>query len=208
VQDAASAPEVELRNPLPKSMSFLAMLALTALATIAAQESGDAVRASSGSIPAAWNGTFRGELVVEDGRSEAQRAPMAIEIEAAEDGAPRPFRIVYGAEGKGQVRDYRLLPNDSPGAARGGPFVPLVMDERNGILIDHVLVDDTLYSQFEVGDSRITTRFRLRGDELEVEMITFAVTADRDTRLDADSSFLVRSYGMKAVQRATLRRET
>ena len=148
----------------------------------------------------AWVGTYSGELEIFDATGKAAgKTNMQVEIGAAESGAPRPFRILYGEPGKAPVRDYQLV-------ATGEASNHFLNDEKSGILIDTYLIGDTLYSQFEVGGSRVDTRFQLTGDQLRSEMVTYGVTAQRDTRPSFDSSFIVRAFTLQGVQKALLTR--
>lgn len=155
---------------------------------------------SESALPAGFVGTWEGSMRMygADG-ALGQEVPMRVEIEAAEDGAAQPFRLIYGDPATAPVRDYQLVRVE-------GSKNHFLNDERNGILLDIYLVGDTLYSQFEIATVRIDSRFRLEGETLVSEMATFGVTAARDTRPDADSTTIVRSYPLRGVQVARLKR--
>lgn len=176
------------------SVSFVA-LCLFAAAAIASRE--DEPQAG---LPVDFVGTWEGTMRMFGGDGGVgQEVPMRVEIEAAEPGAAQPFRLIYGDPATAPVRDYVLTKVE-------GAKNHFVNDERNGILLDTYLVDDTLYSQFEIASVRIDSRFRLEGETLVSEMATFGVTAVRDTRPDADSTTIVRSYPLRGVQVAKLKR--
>lgn len=188
------------------SAGFLALLALGTL--WGAQEAKSSTAPDSpaqGSTTATplsdeWVGNYAGELEIFDGGGKSVgKTPMRVEVGAAEAGSPRPFRIVYGEPGKAPVRDYQLI-------ATGEAANHFLNDEKSGILIDTYLVGDTLYSQFEVSGARVDSRFVLAGDSLRTEMVTYGVTAQRDTRPSFDSSFIVRAYPLQNVQKAVLER--
>lgn len=152
-------------------------------------------------LPASFVGTWDGSMKMYGGDGAlGQEVPMRIEVEAAEPGGAQPFRLIYGDPATSPVRDYQMVPVE-------GEKNHFLHDEQNGILLDTYLVGDTLYSQFEIGNVRIDSRFRVEGDTLISEMTTFGVTASRDTRPSADDTTIVRSYPLRGVQIARLVRK-
>jgi hypothetical protein len=179
-------------------LTFLALLSIssaTALA-FALKEDDPSLLA----LPASFTGAFDGTLKVysADGKL-AQEVPMRIEVEPGEPGGAQPFRLIYGDPTTASPRDYEMTPV-------AGSANHFVHDEKNGILLDTYLVGESLYSQFEISGVRIDSRFRLEGDDLVSEMVTFGVTAERDSRPSGDSTTVVRSYPLRGVQLARLKR--
>lgn len=185
------------------SAGFLALLALGSV--WGAQEAAPSTAPATGSATPTplsddWVGNYEGELEIFDGSGKSVgKTPMRVEVGATDDGSPRPFRILYGEPGKAPVRDYQLV-------ATGEAANHFLNDEKSGILIDTYLVGDTLYSQFEVGGARVDSRFQMTREGLKSEMVTYGVTAQRDTRPSFDSSFIVRAYPLQGVQKAMLKR--
>ena len=79
------------------------------------------------------------------------------------------------------------------------------IDEKNSILIDAFLVEDALYSRFEVLGSAIDVCYALRDGAIDVRLTTYAkaplTTSGGEDRIPAVSAFELR-----AVQTARLTR--
>ena len=125
---------------------------------------------------------------------------MELHVGTAAGGASKTWKVVYVFADRREVRDYEIRPAEGGGAGR------LVIDEKNGFLIDNYLSGETLHSRFTINGNLVTTRFELRGDALEVELTMYDVTKPRVTKLTG-GNFEVSSFSPKYVQRGTLRRE-
>lgn len=75
------------------------------------------------------------------------------------------YMLVYIINGERQKRKYNLITKDT---SKG----EYIIDENNGILLDAKLIDNTIYSMFEVNESIITTTERFYIDAMDFE-ITF-----------------------------------
>lgn len=151
-------------------------------------------------LPAAWDGVWKGVTRLEWASGKSEEVAMELHVAAAAGGAAKTWKVVYVFAGRREVRDYEIRPAESGGAGR------LVIDEKNGFLIDNYLAGETLHSRFTINGNLVTTRFELRGDALDVELTMYDVTKPRVTKLTG-GSFEVSSFGPKYVQRGTLRRE-
>ena len=134
---------------------------------------------------APWTGRFEGLCQSPAG------ARMSLEIGPTPVASTCHWRIQYSGE---PVRDY-LLRHES-----GDRFT---LDEQNGILIEQTWAPGqaggaVFWSQFEVGDSRLTVREELRGDTIQVEMVTHG------TRGTVSAG--IGSFPWRGVQRCLLRR--
>jgi len=79
-----------------------------------------------------------------------------------------------------------------------------IVDENNGIVLDALVVDNTLYSMFEVQGSLLTTTERFFKDYMEFQ-ITFSNTKQKKiTGGISDQIPEVVSYPITVVQKARL----
>lgn len=178
-------------------MRFISLLAAAAAlllccpATAAARQAG---------LPASWDGVWKGATTINWASGKAEPVAMELHVSPVAGGRAKGWKVVYVFADRREVRDYEIRPAEGPGAGR------LVIDEKNGFLIDNFLSGDTLYSRFTINGNLVTTRFELRAGAIEVELTMFDVSKPRVTRLTG-GSFEVASFGPKYVQRGTLRRE-
>ena len=160
-------------------------------------------------FPDAWIGHWKGTGTVRSMRKRGEPLEFAMELRVApiesggEHAKPRwTWEIVYGTGQKRQVRRYELVAQD----AAAGHYV---IDEKNSILIDAWRVDDKkgtgLRSRFRVGKNQIDSVYRLVGDRLEVELVTYGTEPKQSSGGEA-SVPEVDSYGLRAVQTASMRR--
>lgn len=175
---------------------FARLLAASALllcgsATAGAQQSG---------LPAAWDGVWKGQTTLVWASGKTEPAAMELHVGPLPGGRGKRWKVVYEFAGRREVRDYEIAPAEAGGAGR------LLIDEKNGFLIDNYLAGDALYSRFTINGNLVTTRFELRGGALEVELTMFDAASPRRTKLTG-GSFEVASFSPKYVQRGTLRRE-
>lgn len=107
------------------------------------------------------------------------------------------WTIVYGEGDQRQERPYRL------DAIPGHPD-RFLMDERNGILIDHALIGNALLSQFTVQGTLLYSRFERTAEGIEVEITTFQTKPTRKSS-PAGTDIKVESFPTAAVQVGLLR---
>ena len=159
-----------------------------------------AAAARQAGLPPSWDGVWKGATTLNWASGKVEGAAMELHVSPVAGGPAKSWKVVYVFADRREVRDYEIRPAEVPGAGR------LVIDEKNGFLIDNYLAGETLYSRFTINGNLVTTRFELRGAELEVELTMFDVSKPRVTRLTG-GNFEVASFGPKYVQRGTLRRE-
>jgi hypothetical protein len=151
-------------------------------------------------LPPAWDGVWKGTTTLNWASGKAEEAGMELRVSPAAGGASKTWEVVYVFADRREVRDYEIRPAEGGGAGR------LVIDEKNGFLIENYLAGETLYSRFTINGNLVTTRFELRGDRMDVELTMFDVSKPRVTRLTG-GNFEVASFSPKYVQRGTLIRE-
>jgi hypothetical protein len=153
-------------------------------------------------FPAAWEGIWRGDLVISTARGEQQRVPMELHILPVAD-STYTFSIIYGENTPDNTRPYLLYPQDR---SRGH----YVIDEQNEILLDDFLINGKLYSRFEVMGSLLLTTLEQQGEQLIYEIIAGPLEPIRvtgDTIINGEEIPPVSGYGINVQQRAVLSRE-
>ncbi|MEM6313525.1 MAG: hypothetical protein AAF743_05535, partial [Planctomycetota bacterium] len=146
-------------------------------------------------VPEVMLGEFVGTVALEGPDGVRQQVPMKLEV--VPDGKGVTWIITYGEGEAAQVRPYVLLPTEASGR--------FIVDERNGLLIDHTLVGNTLHGGFTINDSFITTRYAFNEEGVEVELVTFV--GPRRTSQTFDGSFEVTSPTVAGLQHGTLERQ-
>ncbi len=150
-------------------------------------------------LPPEWLGVWKGATlsVTADGKKEEM--PMELHVAGVPGGSARTWRILYGSGPAQTTRPYEILPV----AGEPGRFV---VDEKNGLFLDNQLVGNVLYSQFLVTTNLVTTRFEIKGDVINVEMMMFDVRSPRQSKL-AGGSVEVSSYRFRSVQYGRLKKQ-
>lgn len=172
---------------------MLMPLFVVPLATLAAQQA----TASPPVLPDEWRGQWRGTLAIAG--ASGQTIPMGLDIEAVEGRDAMTWRIIYGEGDRRQVRNYELLPGEAPGR--------LVIDEKNGIVLDARLEGAVMVSVFEAQGTTLVARYELAGDELRYEILSWSEQGARLNTLDDPMTpMMVMSHPVSGYQRATLRR--
>jgi hypothetical protein len=98
-------------------------------------------------FPYDWLGSYEGKMLWYAGNNKKAEISIRIEISITEDPNRLHWKTTYdstAAVPKKIVKDYFLISNDSLGKNH------FILDENNGIFIDQILIDNTLYSSFEI----------------------------------------------------------
>jgi hypothetical protein len=151
-------------------------------------------------LPPSWDGVWKGSTTLTWASGKVEAAGMELHVGPVAGGPSKTWKVVYDFADRREVREYEIRPLEGGAAGR------LVIDEKNGFLIDNYLAGDTLYSRFTINGNLVTTRFALRGDAVEVELTMFDVRSPRLTKLTG-GDFEVASFSPKYVQRGVLRCE-
>lgn len=120
-----------------------------------------------------WLGTWSGTATNHRPDGSSFDFPMVLQIGPIEGSTDRyTWTITYGEGERRQVRPYELAVID-PDTGR------FAIDEKNSIVLDTVLLDGALYSQFEIEGVRLSTVNRLGPgpDEMTCEILTTSTEA-------------------------------
>ena len=155
-------------------------------------------------FPAAWFGTWKGPGTTRNSGGTGPSFVQELAIGATDAPGHYTWTIRFeGSEGR-QERPYVLVAKD---AAKGD----FVIDEGRGIELPATFVDGTLFTHFEVGGHRITTRARVEGagtaeERMDVETVT--ASAGRQTVVGGkDDVPMITGWPIGSVQSAVLRRQ-
>lgn len=150
-------------------------------------------------FPQDFYGIYKGDLHIVNSRGK-QTIGMEFHLKPTDSIGNYQYVLVYIMDDKRQERKYNLIAKD---VSKG----EYVVDENNGILLDAKLIDNTIYSIFEVQGNLITTTERFYENAMDFE-ITFV-----DTKLKTKSNSKggdaveVISYPIGGVQKAHLTKQ-
>ncbi|MEM7204459.1 MAG: hypothetical protein AAF628_29645 [Planctomycetota bacterium] len=151
-------------------------------------------------FPRDWLGTWAGDVVVYGPAGETGRFSMERIVAATADRSRFVWTTVYSGPSGDQTREYTLLVRD---AATGA----YAIDEHNEIVLEARLLDDTLYSWFEVQGTRLLVRERLEpGPDGGLGWSFEIVTTKTDAVVPTGRAIPVESAVPTVLQRAWLRR--
>lgn len=150
-------------------------------------------------FPEAYFGIYKGDLEIINSRGK-QTIGMEFHLNKTDSISKYVYTLVYIVDGNRQERLYNLITKDK----ENGEYI---VDENNGILLDAKLVDNTLYSMFEVQGSILTTKESFYEDYMTFEII-FARTEKNTSKEDSsENSIEVHSYPVSVVQKAVLKKQ-
>jgi hypothetical protein len=149
-------------------------------------------------LPADWHGRWVGTLKITPVDGKEQETPMELTIEPLKDSKNLRWRIIYGEGKKAPVREYELQLQEKANR--------FVIDEKNGVLIDAILVGGVLHSLFEVGGSLIPVRYERIGDVLRFSLTVSSTRDPRESKLTGKEDFNVKAYKIESYHVAELRK--
>jgi len=159
-------------------------------------------------FPDDWFGTYKGEMNWYVGSKLQAKVPIAIQI-FPDSANPKDiiWRTTYDSTAAVPfkvVKDYTIIKPDS---LKNGHYL---MDEKNGIYLDMRLIDNTLYSCFDVRSYNSTSRLisietLLPGKNLYHEVISYKEPDKKSGDSGASEGFSVRSTSEISTQKATLK---
>lgn len=155
-----------------------------------AQDNKDAV------FPEDFFGVYVGTLHMSSS-NESKQIPMEFHLLPTEENEVYTYQLVYGTgEGK-QVRHYVLKVKDK----EHGVYE---VDEQNGIRLENRVVDNKMYTLFEVQGSLLTTFITFESDHLLFEIIFSDITKKQTSGGQEKDIPEVFSYPISVVQKARL----
>ncbi|WP_223032634.1 hypothetical protein [Hanstruepera marina] len=147
-------------------------------------------------FPEDFYGIYKGDLLITNARGK-QAIQMEFHLNPTDSIGKYQYMLVYIMDGNRQERHYNLLEKD---VVKG----EYIVDENNGIVIDAKLIDNTLFSMFEVQGNILTTTERFYKDSMDFE-ITFANKAGQTkSGTEGEDATEVISYPISVLQKAHL----
>lgn len=143
-------------------------------------------------FPEDYFGIYKGDLHITNSRGD-QTIQMEFHLLATDSVGNYKYTLVYIEDSNRQERHYNLIDKGD------GKFV---VDENNGILLDATLVDNKLYSMFEVQGNILTTTETFFEDKMLFE-ITFS-SKEQKKETGTEGGIKVFSYPVTTVQKAVL----
>lgn len=166
---------------------------LSLLLTLSSHSQNDSLQ-----FPQDFYGIYKGDLKITNSKG-VQTIDMEFHLNKTDSIGKYQYTLVYIMNDNRQERLYNLIEKD---AAKGD----YIVDENNGIFLDAKVVDNTLYSLFEVQGNLLTTTERFYEDHMIFE-ITFADMAKKQTSgTEGENATEVLSYPVSVVQKAYLKK--
>jgi hypothetical protein len=162
-------------------------------------------------FPDDWIGSFEGNMFWYAGSNKKAEIPIRIEISKTNDPNKLHWKTTYDSTAAVPikvVKDYYLISNDSLGKNH------FILDENNGIFIDQMLIDNTLYSSFEVlsdlqkGSSNhlVSIDKLVDKNKLYHEVISYKSPDRKSGDIGESKGFIVKSSSVINTQKAMLYR--
>lgn len=147
-------------------------------------------------FPQDFYGVYKGDLHITNAKGK-QTIKMEFHLNPTDSIGKYEYKLVYVMMGKPEERKYTLIEKD---ASKG----EYIVDENNGILLDAKLIDNTIFSMFEVQGSILTTTERFYKDSMDFE-ITFANKSQQTkSGTEGEDATEVISYPISVLQKAHL----
>ena len=152
-------------------------------------------------FPQDWQGIWKGSLKVFQASKKVQEIDMELHIQPIDTSDNWTWTIVYKTE-KEDYRGYELIAIDTA----SGHYQ---IDEKNSILLDGYIVENTFLSRFSVNSSLLQANYTLEEDHIRMEFITGNTDQKILTgkELKEESIESVYSYPLPSYHRAILRKE-
>ncbi|MCX7551014.1 hypothetical protein [Xanthomarina sp. F2636L] len=147
-------------------------------------------------FPQDFYGIYKGDLNIVNSKGK-QTIQMEFHLNKTDSIGKYQYMLVYIMKGERQERKYNLIEKD---ASKG----EYTVDENNGILLDAKLIDNTIYSMFEVQDNILTTTERFYKDAMDFEITVTNKTHKVTTGTEGVDATEVVSYPIFAIQKAHL----
>lgn len=150
-------------------------------------------------FPEDFFGVYKGDLHISTSKGDSTIG-MEFHFNPTDSIGKYQYMLVYIVDGNRQERKYNLIAKD---ASKG----EYIVDENNDILLEAKLIENTLYSMFEVNENILTTTERFYKDAMDFE-ITFTDKKNQlITETEGDDTVKVISYPIGGRQKAHLFRQ-
>ena len=154
-------------------------------------------------FPADWLGSYEGELEMWNAeRGALQKFPMQVKITETDTANRYRWWSKMVFNGKDIIKDYNIFRTDDM------PPNHYLMDENNGIYLDRILLDNSFYDYFQVGNLGIYGITRRVPAGMTFEMASFQLASVTYSRYESNNAQVdsVASYKVTNTQKALLKR--
>lgn len=144
-------------------------------------------------FPDSWLGTYQGDMhILRAHSTKIDTVDVIFEFLATNHEKRWTYRMTYKSPKYGDIiKDYELIKPES--LAKN----IYLLDEKDGVLIEDVLMGNALYSAFSVAGSRLVSILRKEGDELFLEIFSSKAKSTLSSKNKSDKPedvFEVKSY--------------
>ncbi len=156
-------------------------------------------------FPDDWMGTYQGDMyILNAARNSIDTVDVHFVLAPTEEEKAWKYTMSYKSSKYGNsVKAYRLIKPDTLAAN------VYLMDENNGIFIEEVLMGNTFYSCFSVGNTRLFSTMRKKESAIEWEIISTRKEDTMESGTEPDENgraFIVNSFLPISTQKAILKR--
>ncbi len=138
-----------------------------------------------------WHGNWEGTMYIYGKGTLRDSVPVVLTVATIND-STLVWRTEYKSASQPMVKDYKMKLIDLAKGIYG-------TDEGNGLVLTNYLVDNSLYSVFEVQGILLTATYRLEGDQ-----IVFEVTSGKKDTIEMEG---VSNYSVPNLQKVQLKRQ-
>ncbi len=155
------------------------------------------------SFPGGWLGTYKGKMyIIKQEKGIVDSVNVKFELLATRFSNQWAYRMTYNSAKYPEIiKDYLLVKPDS--AATG----TYMLDEKDGIIIQQTLLDNTFYSSFSVAGDYLHSTTRKIANVIEFEVLSSRRKESLTTKNKAKKGqvvFEVKSYPPFTTQKAKL----
>lgn len=117
-------------------------------------------------FPNEWIGNYKGKMyILNNERNSLDSVDVVFKLHETTEKNKWTYVFKYSSQRYGNmIKDYLLVKPDS---LASGVYL---LDEKNGIIIQQVLMGNTFFSNFTVAESHIFTILRKNGEYIEMEV--------------------------------------
>ncbi len=150
-------------------------------------------------FPDDFFGIYSGNLHISSEKGD-QTIPMEFHLFTTDSVHKYKYTLVYGDGETKQIRSYNLVEKNK----EKGTYV---IDENNGIILDCKVLDNKMYTLFEVNGNLLTTFITFEADHLIFEII-FASRDDKNVSYaENEDKNEVGSFPISTIQKAMLKKQ-
>jgi len=150
-------------------------------------------------FPGDFFGIYKGNLLISTEKGD-RNIPMEFHLLATDSVGKYVYTLIYGEGETKQERLYNLIEKDK----EKGRYV---VDENNGIILDCNVINNKMYTLFEVNDTLLTTFITFETKSMVFEIIATPKSKKEVTYSDDEAKTEVISYPISTIQRGVLQKQ-